>query len=280
MRSFGVTTVNTGHAPGELVSGQTMIVKTAGAPVDRAVLREVSAVVVTLSPDSLKSEGKSPGTRAKQAAMLRAELVRAREYMDRHAAAKPDAAPARDLRLEVFARVLRRELPLLVTAHHARDIATALRLKREFGFDMILDGGAESYLLADELAAAKVPVFLHPQLARFAAELENASRETPAALRKAGVPFAIQSGYESYVPRARVVLFEAGYAVAAGLGFEDALAAVTREPARLLGVADRVGSLAPGRDGDLALYDGDPFEYTTHCVGVVIEGRVVSEVAH
>jgi len=113
-------------------------------------------------------------------------------------------------------------------------------------------------------------------MARTTEELENASFETAARLKKAGVLFALQSGYESYVPKTRVVLYEAAIAAANGLAFEEALAAVTIDAARILGIDARVGSLVVGKDGDLALYDGDPFEYTTHCIGTVIEGRVVS----
>jgi len=96
-------------------------------------------------------------------------------------------------------------------------------------------------------------------------------------LKKAGIPFAFQSGFESYVPKTRVVLYEAGVAAANGLTFDEALAAATLDAARLLGIADRVGSLEPGKDGDVVLYDGDPFEYTSHVVGVVIQGEVVSQ---
>jgi imidazolonepropionase-like amidohydrolase len=101
--------------------------------------------------------------------------------------------------------------------------------------------------------------------------------ETPALLRAAGIPMAIQSGYESYVPKTSVVLFEAAVATAYGLSPEHALAAITIDAARILGVERRVGSLERGKDGDLALYDGDPFEYTTHCLATVIEGQVVAE---
>jgi imidazolonepropionase-like amidohydrolase len=94
------------------------------------------------------------------------------------------------------------------------------------------------------------------------------------------VLFAIQSGYESYVPKTRVVLFEAAIAAANGLTFDQALASITINAAKILGVDSRVGSLEVGKDGDVALYDGDPFEYTTHCVGAVIEGKVVSEMVH
>jgi imidazolonepropionase-like amidohydrolase len=103
--------------------------------------------------------------------------------------------------------------------------------------------------------------------------------ETASLLRKAGVAVALQSGFEGYVPKTRVVLFEAAAAAANGLTFEEALAAVTVDAARLLGIEARVGSLEAGKDADLALFDGDPFEYTTHAVGVVINGRLVSEEA-
>jgi imidazolonepropionase-like amidohydrolase len=108
-------------------------------------------------------------------------------------------------------------------------------------------------------------------------ELENAAFDTAARLRDARIPFALQSGYESYVPKTRVVLFEAAISAANGLTFDQALAAITIDAARILGVADRVGSLERGKDADFALFDGDPFEYTSRVCGVVIEGEVVSE---
>jgi imidazolonepropionase-like amidohydrolase len=101
--------------------------------------------------------------------------------------------------------------------------------------------------------------------------------ETAAKLKRAGIPFALQSGYESYVPKTRVVLFEAAVAAAYGLSQRDALASVTIDAARIIGLDSRIGSLAVGKDADLAMYDGDPFEYTTHCVGTIINGKVVSE---
>ena len=107
--------------------------------------------------------------------------------------------------------------------------------------------------------------------------VRDASLETASKLRQAGIPVALQSGYETYVPKTRVVLFEAALAAANGLSFEEALATITIDAARILGIDARVGSLVVGKDGDLALYDGDPFEYTSHCIGVVIDGRVVSE---
>lgn len=131
--------------------------------------------------------------------------------------------------------------------------------------------------MKDEIKKAGVPVIVHPLMSRYNGSKENASMETPAMLRDAGITFAIQSGYEDYVPKVRVVLLEAAIAAANGLKFEESLASITTTPARLLGIDKRVGSLEIGKDGDLALYDGDPFEYTSHCIGTIIEGVVMHD---
>ncbi len=284
VRSFGVTTLHTGHAPGELISGQTFIVKTTGNTVGAAVVKETATVAATLSGAALKggrrgssAKGKSPGTRGKLVAMLRAEFIKAQEYRTKRENAEEDKKPARDLKLEALVRVLDKELPLMVTAQLAQDIANALRVAREFDIRIILDGGAEAYLLMDELTAANVPVIVHPAMTRAFGEMKNMSFETAARLRHAGILIASQSGYESYVPKTRVVLFEAAIAAANGLSFKEALATITIDAARILGIDQRVGSLEVGKDGDVALFDGDPFEYTTHCIGTIIEGQVVSD---
>lgn len=286
VRSLGITTIHTGHAPGELISGQTCVVKTTGKPVEECVVVETATIAATIGPWSTKSGSASPGSRAKQIAMLREELIKAREYIAKREA-KPAKAGAgeedkksgdRNLRAEAMARVLKGELPLLITANQSQDITSALRLAKEFDIRLILDSGAEAYLLTAEIKAAGVPVILHATMFRAVGDMENMSRETAAALTKAGIRTAIQSGYESYVPKSRVVLFEAAQAAANGMTFDEALATITTRPAEILGIEGRVGSLKVGLDGDVAVYDGDPFEYTTHCVGVVIDGRVVSEV--
>ena len=166
----------------------------------------------------------------------------------------------------------------MITANRAQDIDSVLRLGDEFHIKIILDGAAESYLLVDRIKASGVPVFVHPPMQRAFGDLENASFETAATLKKAGIPIALQGGYESYVPKARVVLFEAAIAAANGLSLPEALATITIDPARILGIDKRVGSLEVGKDGDAALYDGDPFEYTSHCLGTIIEGKVVSDI--
>ena len=282
LRGFGVTTIHTGHAPGALVAGQTMVVKLAGTTADAAVLRPVAMVAATLG-DAARATGdgaekKSPGTRSKAVAMLRAEFVKAQEYLRKRRLTDESKRPDTDLRLEALGKVLTREWPLLVTADRAHDIASALRLAAEFEIRIVLDSAAEAYLVVDQIKAAGVPVIVHPTMRRAGGggETENLSFETAATLAKAGIPIALQSGYESYVPKTRVVLFEAGLAAAHGLSFSQALAAITIDAAKIIGVADRVGSLDVGKDADIAIFDGDPFEYTTHCTGVVIDGQVMS----
>lgn len=283
VRELGVTTVHTGHAPGTLVSGQTMILKTGTisvvAPED--TLRPFAGIAVTLGPEGFGKEAKqSPGTRAKSVALLRAELIKAREYQKKLEVGARDAAklPDRDLHLEALVAALRGEVPLIITADRHHDIAAALRLRAEFEFRLILDGAAEAYLVLDAVKASGAPVLIHPTMARPSGEQENLKFTQAAELLAAGIPFAFQSGYEPYVPKTRVVLFEAAMAAAHGLPATEALAACTLRPAEILGLQARLGSLAPGLDADLALYDGDPLETTSHCVATIIDGKVVSTV--
>jgi len=173
--------------------------------------------------------------------------------------------------------LLRRYVTQLGHAHRDRDMRAALRLREEFGIRIVLDGAAEAYRIVDELRDASVDVIAHAPMLRSRGDAENATFELGALLARSNLRFAYQSGYESYVPKTRVVLFEAAIGAAHGLGFDAALRAITLDAARVLGVDDRLGSIEVGKDGDLALYDGDPFELTTHCIGVVIDGVVVSE---
>ncbi|MBA2354210.1 MAG: amidohydrolase family protein [Acidobacteria bacterium] len=275
LRQLGVTTIHTGHGPGALISGQTMVVKTVSPLSSRAVLVPEAMVAATLGGSSL-SPTKAPGTRSKAIAMLRAELIKARSYSEKQSGPE-DKRGDRDLRQEALARVIRKEIPLLVTAHRAVDIQAALRVASEFDIRLVLDGAADAHLLVDEIKRAGVPVVVHPTMFRAGGETENLSMETAATLHKAGIPIALQSSFESYVPKTRVVLFEAAVAAARGLTFEQALASITIDAARLLGVQKQVGSIEAGKDADLALFDGDPFEYTSHVVGVFIDGTQVSD---
>jgi len=271
VRQFGVTTIHTGHQPSALVSGQTMIAKTIGKDVDEATLVPTAMIAVTLGSDALAGQGKSPGTRAKEAAMLRAELIKAQEN-----AKKTD--PPKDLRSEIMMRVIKREIPLLITADKAQDIMTAIRIGKEFNLRVVLDSVSDAQLVMNEIKASGYPVIVHATMARAGGDTEDLSMEDASKLKAAGIPVALQSGYEGYVPKTRVVLFEAAMAAANGLSQRDALALITIDAAKIIGLDSRIGSLEKGKDADLAMYDGDPFEYTSHCVGTIINGNVVSDV--
>ena len=268
VRGYGVTTIHTGHQPSALVPGQTMIAKTFGKTVDDVTLVPTAMINVTLGESALAGQGRSPGTRSKQIAMLRAELIRAGNYK----------GEPRDLKQEMWKKVLNREIQLLVTAHRAVDIMSALRLAKEFNIKIVLDGVSDAQQVLGEIKASGFPVIVHPTMFRAGGETENLSMETAAKLKAAGITIALQSGYEGYVPKTRIVLFEAALAVTYGMSRSDALATITIDAAKILGLDKRIGSLEKGKDADLAMYDGDPFEYVTHCTGTIINGSVVSEV--
>ncbi|MDG5767944.1 amidohydrolase family protein [Balneolales bacterium ANBcel1] len=276
LRQNGITTMHTGHAPGAVISGQTMIVKTVGHTIDQAIIDSTTALAITLG-STVGNNFDTPGTRAKGVAMLRQELIRAREYSEKRENEDAGGRPGTDLKLEALAGMLEGKTRALITAQRSQDIMTALRLRDEFGFPLILDGAAESFMLIEELTTADVPVLIHPTMARTRGDMENAAFDTASKLAEAGILFAFQSGYESYVPKTRVVLFEAAIAVANGLNRIQALEGLTVNPAAILNISDRVGSIAPGKDADLVLFNGDPFEYTSRPTHVIINGEVVYE---
>ena len=203
VRGFGITTIHTGHAPGALVSGQTMVVKTVGETVDDAVIVPAAMVAVTLGDDARPGdEKKSPGTRSKAVAMLRGEFVKTQDYLRKLGLGDPEKRPDRDLRREVFADVLRGKLPLLVTVNRATDIDAALRIAKEFGIRIVLDSAAEAYLAADRMKAAGVPVIIHPSMRRGGnGETENISFETTATLRAKGFPWRCRAASRATCPR-------------------------------------------------------------------------------
>ena len=271
VRGYGVTTIHTGHQPSALASGQTMIAKTWGKNVDEATVIPTAMIAVTLGSAANAGQGKSPGSRAKQAAMLRAELIKALEN------SKKTDAP-KDLKSEIMIRVIKREIPLLITAHLAQDILTALRIAKEFNIRIVLDGVSDGHMVLDDIKSSGFPVIVHPTMGRAGGDTANLSIENAAKLRAAGIRVALQSGYEAYVPKTRIVLFEAAMAASTKrLLPQEAMAMITIDAARILGIDNRVGSIEKGKDADIAMYDGDPFEFTTHCTGTIINGRVVSE---
>lgn len=275
-REYGITTIHTGHGIGALVSGQTMIAKTKPGNVEEVTIQPFSMLAMTIG-SSVSGNFSSPGTKAKQVSMIRTDLMKAKEYMKKMSDKDTAKRPAFDMKMDALSRLLRGEVKGLITANTAVDIMNAIRLSNEFQFKLVIDGAAESYRLIDQIKQAKAEIILHATMARNEGDLINMNRQTAAILTAAGIAVSIESGYEAYVPKTRIVLLEAAVAMANGLSFDDALKSITIHPAQLLGMEKRLGSIEVGKDADMVLFDGDPFEYTTHVCGLIIDGKVLSE---
>ncbi len=276
VRDNGVTTMHTGHGIGALVSGQTMIVKTKAGTVEEVTIQPTAMLAMTIGP-TVQTNFTSPGTKAKQVAMLRTELIKAQAHMKKLSDKDTSKRPAADLKMDMLAKLLRGEIKALITVNTSNDIMNAIRLSKEFNFKLVIDGAAEAYRLIDEIKESKAELIVHATMARNGGEMVNMTRENAALLTKAGIPVSIETGFEGYVPKTRILLFEAAMAMSSGLPYDEALKAVTLNPAKLLGIANTVGSIEKGKDADLVLYNGDPFEYLTRVCKVFIEGVLVSD---
>jgi imidazolonepropionase-like amidohydrolase len=234
-------------------------------------------LAMTIGPD-VSGNFSSPGTKAKQMSMIRTELLKAKEYLKKMSDKDSTKRPTYDLKMDALSKMLKGEIKAMITANRSVDIMNAIRLSKEFNFKLVIDGAAEAYLLINEIKEAKAEIVLHPTMARNEDEMINMNRESATILTKAGIPVSIESGYESYVPKTRIILYEAAVAVSYGMPFEEALKSITLNPSKLLGIDKRVGSLEVGKDADIVLYDGDPFEYTTKVCKVFIDAELVSNV--
>ena len=276
VRDFGVTTMHTGHGIGALVSGQTMVVKTKPGKIDEVTLVPMEMLAMTIG-SSVEGNFTSPGTKAKQIAMIRTEFLKAQAYMQKQNDKDTSKRPAIDLKYEALSKLLKGEVKALITVNSSNDIMNAIRLAKEFKFKLVIDGAAEAYRMIDEIKACKAEVILHSTMARNAGDMVNMTRESAAILTAANIQVSIETGYEGYVPKTHVLPFEAALAVTYGLPYEEGLKSITLNPAKLLGIDKRVGSIEQGKDADLVLFDGDPFEYLTKILKVMIDGQWVSK---
>lgn len=268
-RIAGVTTAVT-RPEGGLISGQGLVIDLEGRDIGDLIARNPVAMFASLGESS---QGAGGGARAGATMRLRQVLDDARFYMQNRGSfdrgASRELAASR-LDLEALQPVLRAEMPLVVEAHRASDIRTALRIADEYDLRLILMGATEGWMVASEIARARVPVIvkvlqnLPANFERLGARYDNA-----ALLRQAGVAIAISS---SDTHNARNIKQEAGNAVAYGLPYEEALRAITLTPAEIWGVAATHGSLTPGKVANVVVWDGDPLELLTPVEAVIVDG--------
>lgn len=274
----GVTAMCVVPGSANVIGGQGVVIHMYGNTVDEMVIGEGGLkIAFGENPKRVYSgQKKSPSTRMATAAVLRENLVKAQNYMAKLEKAKtdPDKAPERDLKMEVLARVLRREIPVRAHAHRADDIITALRIADEFNLDITIEHCTEGHKIVNELSKRNVRATVGPTMTnRSKVELKGRSFATLKALWEGGIEFSITMDHPvlpvNYLPIA------AALAVKAGLPREEALKAITLNPAKILRIDDRYGSIEPGKMGDLVLWSGDPLDIMSEVEKVFIHGKVV-----
>ena len=276
--SGGVTTIVALPGSGNPIGGQTAALKAAGRTVEEMLIREPVSVKSALGENPKRVYGeqkKLPSTRLGVAAVIREAFTKAQNYRAQREYAASDGKPFdRDLTLDTLVRVLDGELPWSQHCHRADDIATAMRLAEEFGYRLIVNHGTEGHLVADLLAERGIPVIIGPLFTtRSKVELRNRSLRNPGRLARAGVQIAITTDHP--VVPIHFLVHQATLAVKEGLDRATALRAITANPAQIMGLDDRVGSLRPGLDGDVVLWSGDPLDVMSRALRVFIAGREV-----
>lgn len=278
-RAGGVTCTATGPGSANVLGGQFAVIKTLGTRVDDMVLRAPCAVKCAFGENPKRTyhdRDDSPMTRMATAALLRENLMKAKEYLDKKKAAETDEEadkPEFDFKLEALCPVLERQLPLKAHAHRADDILTAIRIAKEFDVDMTLEHCTEGHLIVDHLKEAGFAPIVGPSLSeRSKFELKNLTFKTPGILAAAGMKIAIMTDHP-VVPIQYLPLC-ASLAVKAGMDRMEALKAITLNAAEILGVADRVGSIEVGKDADLVLWDRDPFDVHSEVLWTLIDGKM------
>jgi imidazolonepropionase-like amidohydrolase len=278
-RENGITAVLTGPGSANVIGGEQIVIKTAGRVVDSMVVKNPAGLKVAFGENPKRvyqAQKKTPSTRMATAALLRENLVKAQNYMKKLERGKeaPDKGPDRDLKMESLVRVLKGEIPLRAHAHRADDIMTAVRIAEEFNVKIVIEHCTEGHKIADELAKRGIPAVVGPSLtARVKVELKDRTFKTPGILAKAGVTVALMTDHPvipvHYLP------LSAALAVRDGMDEEEALKAITINPARICGVDDRLGSLEKGKDADIVVFDGWPLDVNARVKWVIIDGKVV-----
>ncbi len=285
----GVTCINTGPGSGNVISGQAVVIKPTGAPtVDEMIVKAPSGLKVAFGENPKRvhgSEKRTPSTRMGVAALLRKALVDAinhkhelQVYMEKAEEAKkkgesPPTPPKRDLGLETIIRVINREIPIHAHAHRADDIATIIRIAKEFDIDVVLIHCTEGHKIPKLIAKSKFPAVIGPTMF-WTSKPETRERgfKTAVNLNKAGVKVALQT--DSLTPMNYFPLIPMNV-IKEGMSREDALKCVTINPAEALRINDLVGSLEPGKDADIVIWSGDPFDFYSKVEQVFINGNTI-----
>jgi len=310
-RAEGITEALSTPAEGNLIAGQSALIRLNGETVEELVVKSPAALHINLGESSKQtygSKGKPPDTRMGEIAMVRQAFLKAQHYREEQEAyarkqallspagvggqaqkqsgegakpgdeSKPSAPPAHDLKMETLLQALDGKLPVVVGAHRLSDIEAALRLADEFHLRIILSHATAAWRLADKLAAKKVPVIVGPiQEEPSRMETLDTRLDNAAILHKAGVPIAFETSADNEV---RELPLAVEYAIGNGLPEDAALAAVTINPARFFGLEDQLGSIDVGKEANLVVLDGPPFHVKTHVVTELIGGQVVDLTNH
>ncbi|MGI6357374.1 MAG: amidohydrolase [Bacillota bacterium] len=275
----GVTTIWSAPGSANVVGGEGVTMRTYGETVDEMILLSPSGIKAATGENPKGAYGGRnllPKTRMGVAAVLRETLVKAQNYQRKVEQAKgdPEKMPERDLGLENMVKVLKGELPLRAHCHRADDMMTVIRVAKEFDIKVTIEHATEGHKVAHELAKHRVPIIVGPSLtARSKVEVRDRTLATPGICAEAGVKVALMTDHPiipvHYLPIC------AGLAVKYGMDEDEALRAITLTPAEICGVAERIGSLVPGKEADIVIWDDHPFQYTTHVDYTIINGSIV-----
>ena len=279
-RNGGITSVCSTPGSANVMGGQCIAIKTFGRRIDKMVIKNpvASKIAFGENPKSCYGqEDKAPQTRMAIAAMMRETLKEAEEYLDAlllHEEDDENEKPDYDMKMESLLPVLRRDIPFKVHAHRADDIFTAIRIGKEFNLKLTLDHCTEGHLIVEDLVEEGYPVVVGPSLSeRSKIELRNLTFDTAGILSNAGMDVCLMTDHPvipvHYLPIC------AGIAVKHGMREDKALESITINPAKVLGISDRVGSIEIGKDADIVIWDNNPLEIQSNVLYTIIDGKIV-----
>ncbi len=276
----GITSVMVGPGSSNVVGGQFMFMKTKGRKIDDITVLEPAAMKIAFGENPKTNYGNNnimPSTRMSIGAMLREELHDAKQYKKEKDSAKQNNQYFQtSFRKECWIPVLEKKIPLKAHVHRVDDILTAIRIAKLYDLDMTLDHCTEGHLISEEIYESGFPAIIGPSLAsRNKIEVQYSDFKVPGVLHKAGVKVAITTDHP--VSLIQTLAICAGFAAKEGLGMEEALKAITINPAEICRVSDRVGSIEQGKDADIAIFDGNPMEVFTKTLYTIIDGQIVYE---